>query len=250
MRIDGREIEVRRWPGMKPPVVYLHEGLGTAEQWRDLPEKIGHDGYAYSRLGYGHSDPVELPRPLDYMEREARESVPKVLDALGLERAVLFGHSDGASIALLTAALHPSRVAALVLEAPHVFVEDISVTSIAQAKVAYEAGDLRAKLAKYHGANIDIAFRGWNDAWLNPGFRSWNIEWCLKGVRAPVLVLQGEDDPYGTSAQVEAIALGVPGPVKAMFLPQCGHAPHRDEPATVIRTTREFLAEHAGPRAA
>ena len=248
MRVDGREIEVRRWAsanGAKPSVVYLHEGLGTAEQWRDLPERIGHDAYAYSRLGYGGSDPIALPRPLDYMEREARDSVPKVLDALGLERAVLFGHSDGGSIALLAAALHPARVEALVLEAAHVFVEDISVESIAKAKVAYETSDLRAKLAKYHGANVDIAFRGWNDAWLDPEFRKWNIEWCLKEVRVPVLVLQGVADPYGTPAQVEAIAQGVADTCETLLIPNCGHAPHRDAPEVVIARTREFLAAHA-----
>ncbi|MFO0741635.1 MAG: alpha/beta hydrolase [Labilithrix sp.] len=235
------QLEVIRWPGGKPRVLYLHEGLGSARQWRDFPAQIGLDSYAYSRLGYGSSDPTPLPRPLDYMEREARDFVPRVLDALGLERAILFGHSDGGSIALLTAAAHPSRVEALVLEAPHAFVEDISVKSIAAAKTGYESGDLRSRLSRVH-ANVDIAFRGWNDAWLDPGFRSWNIEWCLKEVRVPVLLLQGEDDPYGTRAQVDAIARGVSATATVCMIPRCGHAPHRDAPDEVIARTKEFLA--------
>jgi pimeloyl-ACP methyl ester carboxylesterase len=243
VKIGDNEVEVQRWPGTEPPVVYLHEGLGSAQQWRDLPARIGHEAYAYSRLGYGGSDPTELPRPLDYMEREAKEFLPRVLDALDLERAVLFGHSDGGSIALLAAALHPTRVTALVLEAPHVFVEDLSVDSIAKAKVAYESRDLRARLSKYH-ANVDIAFRGWNDAWLDPDFRRWNIEWCLKDVRVPVLVLQGEDDPYGTRAQVDAIARGA-SQVTPVLISHCGHAPHRDAPEEVIARTRAFLASLA-----
>lgn len=244
MRIGETEIELKSWQGPAPPIVYLHEGLGSAEQWRDLPARIGHQAHAYSRLGYGRSDPAPLPRPLDYMEREAKDSLPRVLDALEIERAVLFGHSDGGSIALLAAAMHPARVSALVLEAPHVFVEEISVTSIAQAKVAYETADLRARLSKYH-ANVDIAFRGWNDAWLDPGFRAWNIEWCLKDVRVPVLVLQGEDDPYGTRAQVDAIAAGATGPVTPVLIPKCGHAPHRDAPDEVVTRTQSFIASIA-----
>lgn len=244
MKIDGHEVEIVSWPGAAPPIVYLHEGLGSARQWRDLPERVGHEAHAYSRLGYGRSDPTELPRPLDYMEREARDFLPRVLDALGLARAVLFGHSDGGSIALLAAAAHPSRVEALVLEAPHVFVEDVSIASIAAAKTAYASSDLRERLAKHH-ANVDIAFRGWNDAWLDPGFRSWNIEGCLSDVRVPVLVLQGEDDPYGTRAQVDAIARGASGPVTTALFPNCGHAPHRDAPDAVIARTKDFLASLA-----
>ena len=239
--VDGKAIEVARWEGAAPPIVFLHEGLGSALQWRDFPASFGHEAFAYSRLGYGHSAAVPLPRPLDYMERDAREHLPRVLDALAIDRAILFGHSDGGSIALLFAAAHPDRGVSLVLEAPHVFVEDVSVASIAKARIAYERSDLRAKLERHHGANVDIAFRGWNDAWLDPDFRKWNIEDCLPRVKAPVLVLQGEADPYGTKAQVEAIARHVGGPVTSVLIPNCGHAPHRDAPDEVIARVRAFL---------
>lgn len=241
MRIGENEIEVVRFEGAAPTIVFLHEGLGSARQWRDFPTQFGHAAVAYSRVGYGNSSPTPLPRPLDYMQRDAQNEVPRVLDALALDRVILFGHSDGGSIALLAAAMHPDRVVSVVVEAPHVFVEDLSVESIAKSKVAYESGDLRAKLERHHGANVDVAFRGWNDAWLDPEFRKWNIEDCLPRVKAPVLVLQGVDDPYGTKAQVDAIAAQVGGPVETVMIANCGHAPHRDQPAEVIARTRDFL---------
>lgn len=216
-------------------LVFLHEGLGSARQWRDFPARVGEaaglTALAYSRLGYGGSAPVPLPRPLDYMQEEAKVSLPALLDELGIDRVILVGHSDGASIALVHAALDGGkRVRGLVLEAPHVFVEDVSVASIAKAREAYEQGDLREKLAKHHGANVDVAFRGWNDAWLDPAFRTWNLEEYLPRIEVPVLVIQGEDDPYGTRAQVDAIARQVRGPVEVLMLPRCGHSPHRDQP--------------------
>jgi pimeloyl-ACP methyl ester carboxylesterase len=243
---NGARHEVLRVGGGGVPIVLLHEGLGSAAHWKDFPTKLAErtrsEVVAYSRLGYGASDPVPLPRPLDYMEQDARTSVPAVLDALGLERVVLFGHSDGASISLVHAALDArSRVRALVLEAPHVFVEDVSVASIARAREAYEQGDLRARLGRYHGANVDVAFRGWNDAWLDPRFRAWNLEAYLPDVRVPVLVIQGEDDPYGTRAQVDAIARQVAGPVAVELLPRCGHAPHRDAPEIVLERVARFV---------
>jgi pimeloyl-ACP methyl ester carboxylesterase len=240
VKVGDSEIEIQRWPGSAPTILYLHEGLGSAKQWRDFPARVGFDAIAYSRLGYGGSGPISLPRPLDYMQREARSFLPLVLDAMELERPILFGHSDGGSIALLAAAAYPERVAALVLEAPHVFVEAISVDSIAKAKVAYDTSDLRAKLVKHHSANVDLAFRGWNDAWLHPEFRKWNIEDCLASVRVPVLVLQGEEDPYGTRAQVDAIARQVSGPVPAL---RDEMRRHRDQPDAVIEKTRRFLRE-------
>ena len=216
-------------------LVFLHEGLGSAKQWRDFPARVGEGSglaaLAYSRLGYGGSDPVTLPRPLDYMEDEARRFLPALLDALALDSVVLVGHSDGASIALVHAALDGGkRVRGLVLEAPHVFVEDVSVASIADAREAFDNGDLREKLAKHHGDNVDVAFRGWNDAWLDPAFRAWNLEAYLPQIDVPVLVIQGDDDPYGTRAQVDAIARQVRGPVEVLMLPRCGHSPHRDQP--------------------
>jgi pimeloyl-ACP methyl ester carboxylesterase len=170
-----------------------------------------------------------------------RDSLPEVLENQHIERAILVGHSDGASIALLHAASRTAdRVQAIVLEAPHVFCEDVSVRSIAAAKVAYEQGDLRKRLARWHD-DVDGAFYGWNGAWLDPGFRAWNIEAVLPRVTAPVLALQGADDEYGTLTQLAAIAQGVRGPYEQLVLPQCGHSPHRDQSARALESMAEFV---------
>ncbi|MGE0042944.1 MAG: alpha/beta fold hydrolase [Vicinamibacterales bacterium] len=256
--VAGRHVEVATWPSPvapgEPPLVLLHEGLGSVSTWRDVPARLaeacGRRVIAYSRLGYGASDPAPLPRAVDFMHEEAREHLPRLLDALSLDRVVLVGHSDGGSIALLHAARHPDRVAALVLEAPHVFVEDLSVASIARMRTAYEATDLRDRLARHHGPNVDVAFRGWNDVWLDPAFRAWNIEACLPDVTCPLLVLQGLDDEYGTPAQVAAIEAGAAGPVEAHLLERCGHAPHRDRPDAFFALVPPFVARAApGPSA-
>jgi pimeloyl-ACP methyl ester carboxylesterase len=179
------------------------------------------------------------------MQDEAKVALPALLDELGIDKAILIGHSDGGSIAIVHAAIDAdvkrARIRGLVLEAPHVFVEDVSIASIAKAREAYETGDLREKLAKHHGANVDGAFRGWNDAWLDPGFRTWNIEAYLPRIEVPVLVIQGEDDPYGTRAQVDAIARQVRGPVEVVMLPKCGHAPHRDQEEATLAAIVRFV---------
>jgi pimeloyl-ACP methyl ester carboxylesterase len=235
-------------PDRAPTLVFLHEGLGSVGGWREFParlaERTGLGALVYSRLGYGRSERVTLPRPLRYMHDEALASLPEVLDAAGVRSCVLFGHSDGGSIALVFAGSglpQAERVRAMVLEAPHVFVEDLSITSIRAARDAYRAGDLRERLARRHD-DVDGAFRGWNDAWLDPGFRSWNIEEYLPRVRVPSLVVQGEDDPYGTLAQVDAIARQSGGPVTRLVLAACGHAPHRDRPGDVEAAVVAFLA--------
>lgn len=208
-------------------LVFLHEGLGCASQWRSFPAEVaeatGLGALVYSRWGYGGSDPVTPPRPLRYMHDEA-ETLAEILAPL--DEAVLVGHSDGGSIALLAGG-HP-RVRGLVLLAPHVFCEDISVESITAAAAAYQEGDLRERLARYHGDNVDGAFWGWNLAWLDPAFRAWNITDCLPAIIAPVLLVQGAEDPYGTLAQLDAIERGVRGPVQRLVLPGCEHAPQRD----------------------
>lgn len=224
-----------------PTLVFLHEGLGSAAQCRDFPAVIAGDvglpAIAYSRIGYGKSAPVTLPRPLTYMQDEARDFLPRLLDQRGIDAAILIGHSDGASIALVAASLDPARIRGVIVEAPHVFVEDISVESITKAREAYATTDLREKLAKYHGENVDGAFRGWNDAWLDPEFRKWNLESYLPGIEAPVLCIQGENDPYGTRAQVDAIVNQVSGRSELLLIPNCGHTPHRE----AFEPTREAM---------
>ncbi len=236
-------------PDEAPTLVFLHEGLGSVSAWRDFPAQVaratGWGALVFSRWGYGKSDPVTLPRPLTYMQHEALVALPEVLDGAGVKRCVLVGHSDGGSIAIVFAgsALPQAKwLRGLVLEAPHVFVEDVSVKSIAEAKVAYETGDLRARLARHYGDNVDGAFRGWNDAWLDPGFRSWNIEEYLPRIAVPSLVVQGADDPYGTLAQIEAIERGSGAKVSRLVLERCGHSPHRDRPDEVKAAIEAFVS--------
>ena len=226
-----------------PAIVFLHEGLGSLSMWRDFPQQVadvtGCAAIVYSRLGYGRSDPITGKRSVRYMHDEALLSLPALLDALDVEAPIVSGHSDGASIALIHAGGTRRDVTALVLMAPHVMVEDISVASIAQAKVAYETTQLREKLGKYH-ANVDSAFRGWNDIWLDPAFRAWNIEEYLPGIRCPILAIQGEDDEYGTMEQVERIARACRD-VDLVKLADCRHSPHRDQPAAVLNAVGEFV---------
>ncbi len=244
--IGDRRLEYVRHAGdpARPAVVMLHEGLGAARHWRDLPATLaaatGATVIAYSRAGYGGSSPLPdgddprgprrgLRRP-DFMHREADDVLPPLLAALGVVRPVLVGHSDGGSIALLHARRHP--VAAVIAIAPHVFVEPCSIAAITAAREAYLHGDLRARLARHH-ADVDGAFWGWNDVWLSAEFRPWDIVADLATVEAPVLAIQGDADPYGTMAQVEAIARACP---RTTILPiaGAGHAPHRDRPDQVL----------------
>jgi pimeloyl-ACP methyl ester carboxylesterase len=247
--IDGVRLEATWFgapPGAAPTLVFLHEGLGSVSQWREFPASLadasGCGALVYSRRGYGKSEPVTPPRPLTYMHDEAA-LLPDVLDACGVQDAILIGHSDGGSIAILhagTPAAYP-RVRGLILEAPHVFVEDLSVTSIAAARDAYVDGDLRERLARHHD-DVDGAFWGWNRAWLDPQFRAWNIEASLPRIRAPILVIQGADDPYGTLAQVDAIERQAGAPVTRRILDACGHAPHRDQPEATRAAMLEAIA--------
>ncbi len=251
--VDGVGLEYA-WIGPPaadaPTLVLLHEGLGCAAMWKDFPERLagatGQGVMAYSRRGYGGSDPVEVPRPLTYMHDEGLEILPAVLDAAGIHSAILVGHSDGASIALIHAGgVRDPRVRCLVLMAPHVFNEELSVRSIREAKDAYDSGPLREQLARYHGDNVDGAFRGWNRAWLDPGFLDWNIEEFLPNIRVPCLLIQGEDDQYGTVKQVEAIQRQVAGPVELLMLPDCRHSPQRDQPEKTLEAIERFAARYA-----
>ncbi len=233
-------------PAEKPTIVLLHEGLGSTGLWRSFPEKLsqrtGYSVFAYSRAGYGKSDPVELPRPLDYMTREAIEVLPGVLEIIGFRRGILLGHSDGASIAAIYAGnIKDFRVRGLCLISPHFFTEPMGLASIAAAKVQYEQGDLRARLAKHH-ANADNAFWGWNGAWLNPGFKAWNIEDSIAYIRVPVLAIQGRDDQYGTLAQIEALENGAYAPVDVEIVENCKHSPHIEQPERTLAAVSEFVA--------
>ena len=249
---DGKRLEAGAYgppPHRAPTIVMLHEGLGCVGLWRGFPQKLaaatGHGVFAYSRAGYGGSDPIDLPRPLDYMSREARFSLPAALDAIDFKRGILLGHSDGASIAAIYAGEHADeRIKGLVLLAPHLFTEPMGLASIAAARKAYETGDLRAKLAKYH-AHVDCAFRGWNDAWLDPGFEAWNIEDAVDRWRVPALIIQGADDQYGTLKQIRAIEARSPAPVKSLILEACRHSPQFDQPEATLGAIVRFCARVA-----
>ena len=248
VRIEYRRIDAPAGAAPQPTLVFLHEGLGSVSMWRDFPDRLcaalGCAGLVYSRPAYGQSTPKpadERWQP-DFMHRQAREVLPAVLDAVGVSAPyTLFGHSDGGSIALLHAAMFPERVAALVVAAPHLFVEDLSIASITDARTAYATTDLRDKLGRHH-ADPDSAFRGWNDIWLDPAFRDWTIEAEVAQIRCPVLAVQGHDDQYGTMAQIDRIAaLRPPGSTTLLKLPDCGHSPHRDQRETLIGRVCDFM---------
>jgi pimeloyl-ACP methyl ester carboxylesterase len=231
--------------GDGPVLVFLHEGLGSVAMWRDFPQRLceaaGLRGLVYSRPGYGKSTPRPANEPWqpDFMHRQAREVLPALLEALGVQRPFLFGHSDGGSIALLYAASLPDALRGAIVMAPHILVEEVSVTSIAQAREAYRTTDLRSRLARYHD-DVDSAFGGWNDIWLSPAFRDWSIEDELPSIRCPLLAIQGVDDEYGTLEQVRGIARRVPQ-AQLLELPGCGHSPHKDQPDAVIAAATAFL---------
>ena len=229
-----------------PVVVFLHEGLGSLSMWKDFPARLcgalGMRGLVYSRPGYGQSTPRANGErwPVGFMHREASEVLPALLAALEVpQQSWLFGHSDGASIALLYAAAFTDAPAGVIALAPHLFVEDVSVRSIEATRSAYLSTDLRARLARYHD-DPDSAFFGWNDIWLDPAFRAWNIEREMERVRCPVLAIQGEDDEYGTMAQIARLAHHVPQ-ARLVKLAQCGHSPHRDQPERVVDAAASFV---------
>jgi pimeloyl-ACP methyl ester carboxylesterase len=229
-----------------PDLVFLHEGLGSLALWKDFPAKVaaatGSRTLVYSRYGYGQSDALAAPRRVDYMHEEALLALPELLDTFGITAPVLIGHSDGASIALLHAGGMSRPVRGLVLMAPHVFVEDMTIRSIAEAKTVFETTDLAAKLGRYH-RDPENVFRGWNDIWLDPEFRGWNIESYLAAVRCPVLLIQGADDEYGSLAQLDAIERGVAGPAERLVLPDCRHSPQRDQEAATLQAITRFVAK-------
>jgi pimeloyl-ACP methyl ester carboxylesterase len=247
LNINGADLQYRMTgplPDQAPTIVMLHEGLGSAALWGDFPDRLqaatGAGVFVYSRAGYGASSAVKLPRPLDYMHVEALQVLPKLLDEIGFRRGLLVGHSDGASIAAIYAGgVQDHRVRALALIAPHFIVEDISVTSIAEIKQAYETANLKEKLARWH-ADVDNAFYGWNGAWLDPEFRNWDISEYLAYIRVPVAIIQGADDQYGTLRQVEIAEAECYCPVDVTILRDAGHSPHREAPEATLTALSDF----------
>ncbi|MBV9195409.1 MAG: alpha/beta hydrolase [Solirubrobacterales bacterium] len=244
--LDGRRIEYEEIPGdaSQPPLVFLHEGLGSVRLWQGFPARVaastGRRALVYSRFGHGDSDPPPAPRTPAFMHEEAREVLPRLLSAWGAERPVLIGHSDGASIALIHAADH--RVTAIVCIAPHVFVEAKSIAEIRRARTLYEQGGRRERMAAHH-RDVDAAFYGWNDVWLDPRFEAWNIEELLSAVEVPVLLIQGDDDPYGTLAQIDSVMSRVRGPIERIVL-SCRHAPHVQAPEETLTAVTRFVAAY------
>lgn len=248
--VDGKRLEtlwIEPQRAGRPPIVMLHEGLGSIALWKDFPAQVaarsGCGVLTYSRYGHGNSDKLMEQRPVRFMHHEGEVVLPELLRKLGIVRPILIGHSDGGSIALIFAGKCPDAVSGLILEAPHVFVENLSIASIAQAKTTYQATDFPQRLGRYH-ANVDATFWGWNDIWLDPAFRSWNIEEYVPKITCPILCIQGEEDEYGTIAQVEAIKAAAPQTQIAM-LPNCKHSPHRDQAERALELMAEFVEEVA-----
>ena len=244
----GRAIEVRMIPAAAsgcPTLVFLHEGLGSVSLWRDFPDQVacrlGAPAIVYSRAGYGQSAALHGPRTPAFMHDEALLVLPALLATLGIEKPVLIGHSDGASIALIHASNAQHSTSAVVLMAPHVFVEPCTVENIARVTEAYETSNLKSRLARHH-VHVDDAFLGWSRIWLDPRFRTWNLAKETQNLRVPTLLIQGEDDEYGSLAQLDAIAEIAPGPVQRLILANCGHSPQRDQPAAVLGAIATFLA--------
>ncbi|MBU3917609.1 alpha/beta hydrolase [bacterium] len=247
--VNGNRLEVV-WHGPSPEeaptIVFLHEGLGCVAMWRDFPARLaaatGCSALVYSRSGYGSSDPCSLPRSFHFMHEEGQETLPELLKQAGVKKCVLVGHSDGGSIAIIYAGSATAiPLLGLVTESAHVFCEEKTVRTIRETNEMFEKGDLRRKLKKYHGDNVDCAFWGWNGVWLQPDFRHWNIEEYVPGIKVPILVIQGENDEYGTSSQVDSIARLAGAEVEILMVSNCGHNPHQEQDTAVFQTMKNFI---------
>ena len=249
VRADGHLVRaVSYGEGLRfgPTIVFLHEGLGSIAQWKHFPDTTaraaGCNALVYERWGHGGSDPLLGPRPADFMEREAVSVLPKILDSFGLEKVILFGHSDGGSIALLFAARYPERTLGVITEAAHVFVEEVSLAGVRTAVERFETSDMEKRLRLYHGDNTVGMFRGWADIWLSADFRAWSIPpETLDTIQAPVLALQGADDEYGSAAQLRRIEAGVGASAKTVLIPDCAHEPHVQAREAVMEEALAFI---------
>ena len=242
-RLEYRMIGPR--PGEAPTIVLLHEGLGCVGLWGSFPAQLasvtGAGVFAYSRAGYGRSSPARLPRGAAFMDEEALEVLPRLLAAIGFDRGILLGHSDGASIATIYAgSVQDHRVRGLVLMAPHFFTEAMGLDEIRRTRDQFVNGTLREKLARWH-ADVDGAFRSWAEPWLDPVFQSWDITEALGYIRVPILIVQGTDDQYGTLRQVEAARDECFCPVETVVMPGVHHSPHRDAPELTLAAVADFV---------
>lgn len=250
IHLNGINISIRRVEISidTPTIIFLHDSLGSTELWRDFPDQLckatGCNMLIYERQGYGHSDPMAGPeRTKGYMEQEA-DTLLLLIKTLNSQRPILFGHSDGASIALIFAGKYPGEVSAVIAEAGHLFVEDITLDGIKVAVEQYKTTNLRSRLEKYHGDNTDTLFRAWTETWLGKDFRDWNIEHFLPAIECPVLVIQGEKDEYGSLKQVEAVSSQVKGLTETCIIPDTGHTPHKEKPGIVLEASTKFISQY------
>jgi pimeloyl-ACP methyl ester carboxylesterase len=243
-RLEYRMVGPR--PDMAPTLVLLHQGLGSVSMWGDFPERLqqatGAGVFVYSRLGYGHSSPATLPRHLDFMHVEARQTLPRILKAIGFRRGLLVGHSDGASIAAIYAgSVQDHSIDGIVLMAPHFIVEDVTIGSVREVRHAYDTTDLRERFARHH-ADPDATIHGWTDVWLNNDFHKWDLTEDLAYIRVPILLIQGEDDQYGTIRQVQIAQEECYCPIEMLMLPKVRHIPHAEAPEVTLNAIKSFAA--------
>ncbi|MBB4805842.1 pimeloyl-ACP methyl ester carboxylesterase [Chryseobacterium defluvii] len=228
-----------------PTIVFLHDSLGCVQLWRDFPSKLAEavqcNVLVYDRSGYGKSSPMLThERQNDYMEQEA-DLLNDLLNELNIEKSILFGHSDGGTIALITAAKYPEKIKTVICEAGHIFVEDITVKGVQDALKAYQTTNLAERLQKYHGDKVEMIFKAWTEIWLSENFRNWNIEYLLKNITCPLLFIQGEADEYGTLDQVEKTIAQVSGATEKYIIPHIGHTPHKETPGLVLKKSADFI---------
>lgn len=250
LNVNGRLLYIEHHQKFenRPTLVFLHDSLGCTQLWRDFPEKIADrtqcNWLIYDREGYGHSAPMSTyRRPTNYMEQEA-DILNKLLIQLGLQNNILFGHSDGGTIALLTASKYPDHIKAIICEAAHIFVEGITLDGIEASLEAFKTSDLRQRLYKYHGNKVETLYKAWTDTWTSNDYRMWNIEHFLPQITCPLLFIQGEKDEYGSLDQVERTVNQVNGPAQKYIIPDIGHTPHKAVPEEIIKTTTDFIKKY------